>query len=208
MLEYVVPAASDRKLRLFACARCRDVWGLLTDERCRRAIEVNELFADGLATAEELESAYWRAKDADVRAWEAIRASESRAALAAEEALREGRRSPQAHVSAKVAAWTTWVTWAAQPKAVRAAEADLLREVFGNPFRPLSPDPAWLSWNDGCVVRIARAVYDGRRFEDLPLLADALLDAGCDREDVLVHCRLPNRHVRGCWVVDALLGRA
>jgi hypothetical protein len=83
----------------------------------------------------------------------------------------------------------------------------LVRDIFGNPFRPVSVDPAWLRWNDGTAVAIARRVYDERRFEDLPILADALEEAGCTSGDILEHCRGPGPHVRGCWVVDLLLGK-
>jgi hypothetical protein len=57
------------------------------------------------------------------------------------------------------------------------------------------------------VPRIARGIYEGHRFEDLPILHDALLDAGCDNQDVLDHCKDPGPHVRACWVLDLLLGK-
>jgi hypothetical protein len=85
--------------------------------------------------------------------------------------------------------------------------AAVLRDVFGNPFRPLQAAPAWLAWNDRCVGRMARTIYEERRFGDLPILADALEEAECYDEDVLAHCRSGNVHCRGCWVVDAFLGR-
>jgi hypothetical protein len=83
---------------------------------------------------------------------------------------------------------------------------ELLRDVFGNPFRPVSVDPAWLARNAGAVLNVARSVYEGRRFEDLPVLADALEEAGCADPAILAHCRSAGPHVRGCWVVGALLG--
>src|SRR5262249_19701282 len=85
------------------------------------------------------------------------------------------------------------------------AYAALVRDIFGNPFRPATVDPAWLAWNDGTVPKIAQAMYDERAFERMPILADALEDAGCDNAHILNHCRAPNVHVRGCWVVDLLL---
>jgi hypothetical protein len=88
-----------------------------------------------------------------------------------------------------------------------ALQADLLRELFGNPFRPVTVDPAWLQANDSTVVRLAQVIYEEGRYDDLPIMADALLDAGCQNEDLLEHCRLPREHVKGCWVVDALLGK-
>ncbi len=85
--------------------------------------------------------------------------------------------------------------------------ADLLRDVFGNPFRPVAIPPAWLHWNNGTVPRLAQAIYDERRYQNLPILADALQDAGCTDETILAHCHSPTSHVRGCWVIDALLGK-
>jgi hypothetical protein len=83
------------------------------------------------------------------------------------------------------------------------AEADFLRELFGNPFRGWTVDPAWLS---STVLSIARAIYQARAFDRLPILADALEDAGCDRMDLLAHCRSEGLHTMGCWAVDLLLG--
>jgi hypothetical protein len=82
----------------------------------------------------------------------------------------------------------------------------LLREIIGNPFRPVTLDPAWLT---STVVALARGIYDERAFDRMPILADALQDAGCDSDDLLTHCRDPHQdHVRGCWVVDLVLGKA
>ena len=64
-----------------------------------------------------------------------------------------------------------------------------------------------VAWNDGTVRKIAQAIYDERAFDRLPILADALEDAGCDNADILNHCRNGGEHVRGCWVVDLLLGK-
>ena len=83
----------------------------------------------------------------------------------------------------------------------------LLRDIFGNPFRPAAINPAWLTWNQGTVVQIAQYIYEERKFEDLPILSDALIDAGCDNPDIIAHCRSTGPHVRGCWVLDLLLGK-
>jgi hypothetical protein len=86
--------------------------------------------------------------------------------------------------------------------------AAFLRCFFPNPCRPApAVDPSWLTWNDGTVAKLAAAIYDGRRFSDLPILADALEDAGCADAAMLAHCRCGGEHVRGCWVVDLLTGR-
>jgi hypothetical protein len=86
-----------------------------------------------------------------------------------------------------------------------AVQCQLLRDIFGNPFRPVAFDAVWRS---DAAVSLARAMYDSRDFGNMPILADALEDAGCDSDDVLNHCRDPQQvHVRGCWVVDLVLGK-
>jgi hypothetical protein len=86
----------------------------------------------------------------------------------------------------------------------RAAQADLLRCIIGNPFHSITFDSARLT---GKVIPLAQAIYDGRAFDRMPELADALERAGCDNAEILAHCRGPGPHVRGCWVVDLLLGK-
>jgi hypothetical protein len=81
----------------------------------------------------------------------------------------------------------------------------LLRECFGNPFRPVAIDP---TWRTPAVVALAAAVYDERRFEELPILADALEEAGCGSADLLTHLRAGGEHALGCWAVDAVLGKS
>jgi hypothetical protein len=89
----------------------------------------------------------------------------------------------------------------------REAQARLLRDVFGAPTRPAPAFArSWLAWNDGTARKMAQTIYQHRRFADLPILADALEDAGCADADVLTHCR-GGEHVRGCWVVDLLLNK-
>ncbi|MFO0806182.1 MAG: hypothetical protein U0791_24025 [Gemmataceae bacterium] len=80
----------------------------------------------------------------------------------------------------------------------------MLRDIFGNPFRPVAFDP---SWRTSTAVAIAKGMYESRDFAPMPLLADALQDAGCEHADILDHCRGPGPHVKGCWVVDLVLGR-
>jgi hypothetical protein len=83
--------------------------------------------------------------------------------------------------------------------------SSLVRCIFGNPFRPATLDPAWRT---DTVVALARGIYDDRAFDRLPILADALQDAGCDNDDILNHCRDAGPHARGCWVVDLVLGKS
>jgi hypothetical protein len=79
-----------------------------------------------------------------------------------------------------------------------------LREILGNPFLPVAIDPIW---HTPQALALARTAYEERRFEDLPLLADALEEAGCTDAAILAHLRGPGPHVRGCWVVDLVLGK-
>src|SRR5262249_11989426 len=85
------------------------------------------------------------------------------------------------------------------PATESAAETHTVRCIFGNPFRHVAVDPSWLT---STVVTLAAGINAERAFDRLPILADALQDAGCDNPEVLAHCRGPGPHVRGCWVVD------
>jgi hypothetical protein len=87
---------------------------------------------------------------------------------------------------------------------VKASQVLLIHDIFGNPFRPVEFDP---EWRTSTVVSLAQQMYDEREFGPMPILADALQDAGCADENILSHCRGPGPHVRGCWVVDLILGK-
>ncbi|MBP3955674.1 hypothetical protein J8F10_10315 [Gemmata sp. G18] len=80
-----------------------------------------------------------------------------------------------------------------------------MRDVFGNPFRPITFLP---EWRTSTLLALAQQMYDSRDFSTMPILADALGDTGCEDEEILAHCRGPGPHVRGCWVVDAISGKA
>ena len=86
-----------------------------------------------------------------------------------------------------------------------AAHCQIIRDIFGNPFRPVVADPAWFTPK---VVVLATSIYSDRAFDRMPILADALEEAGCVNADVLLHCRSEGPHVRGYWVVDLVLGKA
>ena len=87
-------------------------------------------------------------------------------------------------------------------------EAEWLQSSDCLSFRPATVDPAWLRWHDGAAVAIAQKIYDDRNFTLMPVLADALEEAGSTNADILDHCRRPADHVRGCWVVDLMLGKS
>ena len=95
----------------------------------------------------------------------------------------------------------------AYEKGYQAAEADeshLLRCIFGHPFRRTALMGKWKTTD---VIALAAQMYESRDFAAMPILADALQDAGCDNDDILNHCRGDGAHVRGCWVVDLVLGK-
>jgi hypothetical protein len=109
--------------------------------------------------------------------------------------------------------------WAEKAGITAATRCALLRDIFGNPFRPHCIEPApedgWITldtdilrWNDGTVPRMARRIYEERDWRDLPVLHDALLDAGADDEALLEHCRNGGPHARGCFVLDLILGKS
>jgi hypothetical protein len=96
-----------------------------------------------------------------------------------------------------------------------ASDADLIRDQFGNPFRPLALSPELLSWQEETVIRLAQAAYEERILPTgtldntrLAILADALEEAGCADEQILGHLRGGSSHYRGCFVVDAFLGKS
>jgi hypothetical protein len=103
-----------------------------------------------------------------------------------------------------------------QDEGEQAAQAELLRCIFGRPlFRPITVPVGLLAWNDGLVISLAQAAYDERTLPEghldltrLAVLADALEDAGCSAPDLLGHLRGPGPHVRGCWAVDLILGKS
>jgi hypothetical protein len=219
---------SDRKLRLFAAACCRRVWGLLLSERSRRAVQTCEQYADGAATNADLRAAYAPAawlEDTVVPPWAVVVAAEAAAANAAyPEAADAALRTALWALDAVAGTAADAVAdppcspelgragdrWFLAFQAARVAEKQvqcrLLRCIAGNPFRRFRPRRSWLTWHDGAVAKLARALYDGSRFEDLGVLADALEEAGCTDPELLGHCREPGPHARGCWALDAVLG--
>jgi hypothetical protein len=210
MLKHLGEGADKRKLRLFGCACARQIWPRL-DEAGKRAVEVGERFADGRADGQELSAA----AEAVAERTGAARGVARR--YASYTAGRVVTPDVEAAASACWAAATaTWLAAAATRVAARTAaridelttQAHLLRCVFGNPFRTVSLDPPWLTWHDGTIPKLAQAIYDERAFDRLPILADALEEAGCTDPEILSRCRGSGPHVRGCWVVDLLLGKA
>jgi hypothetical protein len=200
MLQFLGDRASWRKLRLFGCACCRRGWHLLQDEWSRKAVVAAEQYADRLLSAAEV-IAFEESDRPD--SWQS---TEPAAAAAA--GLTIAIWAPARWGAAQAAqSIRNCATIRADEEALH--QAQLLRDIFGSsPFCRLSVPAPWLEWDDGTVPKIVQAIYDERRFSDLPILADALEDAGCADETILAHCRNGGEHVRGCWVVDLLLGKS
>lgn len=190
-----------RKLRLFAVACCRCNCHYFTDQRSTHAIEVAEQHADGKVSDSELRRAFEGAYAVHAEAF-AIHGKEG----ACVEWGAANVAEPSAFTAAKNASWmsATRRNATALPGADFAIQGNLVRDIFGNPFRPVTLDSRWLS---STVLDLARTIYDERLFDRMPILADALMDAGCDNKEILNHCRENGPHVRGCWVVDLLLGK-
>ncbi|OWK43018.1 hypothetical protein FRUB_02617 [Fimbriiglobus ruber] len=93
-----------------------------------------------------------------------------------------------------------------EANACHEAEEQLpfLRDIFGNPFRPVLFDPEWRTFN---TITLAQQMYDTGDFSAMPILADALQEAGCLDNQILSHCREERVHVRGCTVIDSVIGK-
>jgi hypothetical protein len=235
MLNFLGEQASKRKRRLFEVACCRRIGHLLVHEVSRETVDVTERNADGLAgevalvaTRKKAEAVYSALIDQasngyeHEKSWEPVRITvggvcvDGRAAVVAavEVCGYDGEDGTEwsAHrigmFAAQAIAWDRsadrFLHEETEQKE-RAVQAALLRDLCGNPFFPVRVDPAWRT---GTVAALAETLYDDRAFDRLPILADALEDAGCTDPAILDHCRGPGPHVRGCWVVDLILGKS
>ncbi len=206
----------------------RQAWHLLSDERSRGAVEVAERYADGAADLAALGAAQAAAADQG-GAWATCTPTAPRCRCGAEMVLRQGPRDlffgcatyprcrgvrlslyTAAGAAARAAASAVGPSgsagWRAAHDAEPGQQCRLLRDLFGPlPFRAVRIDPAWLVWNGGTVKRFAEGVYGERAFDRLPVLGDALEEAGCTDADILGHLSGLGPHVRGCWAVDLLL---
>jgi hypothetical protein len=213
LLGHLYGRGSPRRWRLFACACARHVAHLLSDPQLLHALEVAERLADGRAgeierrmTNTEVDRVLENGPCGDAAysaGWAIVEALEGDPVIVR-------RWSGQINHAADAAARNAEGE-GRDPVAASAAECTyqcaVLRDLFGNPIRIVRFDPGWRTWNDGTIVRIARRIDQEQAFVDLPILADALEEAGCTEAEVLDHCRQPGVHVRGCWVLDWLLGR-
>ncbi len=221
--------AAQRKLRLVACGFCRRLWHDLPDGEYRAAVERTEQYADGAISAPELAETR-EILIASALPFEPVTREKIHRAI-----TNAMRTYPQEDVGRLlyVALSTAWevgeleavprdVWTAAEPQwyayvGARAAVASssseklravVLRDVFPNPFDEPKVKPEWMTWNSETIRRLAEAIYSEHRFGDLPILADALEEAGCDDAAILQHCRDSNPHIRGCWAIDLLRGES
>ena len=225
----------DRRFRLFACLCCRRVWNSIPEPCNHAAVVAVEELLEGRMSPDEAwaafvassaveyteaghrrsEPGYWIVKYLG-RGFYKMTAGASALLIAANVTCMadvaygvEAMRAFHGCYYAGNGAFLTPFRWPLPIPAVAQTElayqTALLRDIFGNPFRPVTFS---LEWRTDTAVAIARGMYESRDFGAMPILADALQDAGCDSDNILNHCRDNGPHVRGCWVVDLVLGKA
>jgi hypothetical protein len=205
MLDFLSGKASERKVRLFtlACGRryprlwCDPADGPVIGSLVERLFDAAERHIDGTACSEEMDALrrqmgrrptewFWTLDGTlrgDTGFWGRL-CGDRGAGLREETGI--------------------------EVQELRQSQAAFLRDIFGPlPFRPLPQlNPAWLAWEGGTVPKLAGSIYEERAFDRLPVLADALEEAGCTEAGLLTHLRGPGPHVRGCWALDLILGRS
>ncbi len=222
LLDFVADGAlTDRKLRLFAVGLSRVLESWASEQFLLDATQQAEKVADDLIQASAIEPTrqmllekrreYLRTecqmeeRDAMIRGALFRLPKESREWIGKWDVVHGGL-----HIEAKRAAQLAIrsairvVRSLHLPHLQSAVTGSIVRDIFGNPFRPVTIDPRWLT---ATVIDLADAIYADRAFDRMPILADALMDAGCDSEEIIAHCRGDAPHVRGCWAVDLVLGK-
>jgi hypothetical protein len=190
-------------------ACCYRILDLIPDGIGRKALQVAEAFADGQTSDRDRQkaqrevrvvpdgpglatvNALYAVLDTTKKTIDLLRTDLLSTPAATGHATQRGRRNLKAYRAAF--------------QAEQDAQATLLRDIFGNPFRPVKFPKRWRT---EAAVGLALRMYDDRDFRAMPILADALEEAGCDVAELLAHCREPGVHVRGCWVVDLVLGKS
>jgi hypothetical protein len=202
--------ASDRKLRLLAVACCRAAWRLFNAKAVRAAVETSERYADGEVTLDALEAARFAAERLAERGFRKhVRAMPwtlpVQGKFARQAAVQVASADIDDVLDIMVSAFVVARTQSGFEQGRRREQqhrADLLRCLFGPlPFRRVHVK------RTAGASALAKAIYQGRLWGDLPVLGDLLSEAGCADEDVLTHCR-GTVHARGCWLCDFLLSKA
>ena len=202
IFELLRRRASHRKMRLFAAECFGRLVRVLPDPRQRRALEVLVAWAEGTTTQSAMAEAV---RDTRFACYEFPSRIGNQDQPPGDDLHFVGlmlyreflSSSPGVHALAAPGGLADRLT-------EQVRQSELLRDIFGNPFRSVTFDPAW---NTDTAVTLAGQMYGWRDFSAMPILADALQDAGCDSEAILTHCRGPGPHVRGCWVIDLVLGK-
>jgi hypothetical protein len=229
--------ADPRKLRLFACACCRSIWNVIpdtakgkvevaerfadgkaTEEELLRASENAgrisnrmRLKIDDSITNHRKANGEAREKKRVIR--ERLSAEQSAAKAASQSATSNAHKAAQ-----RVASMVSYAAYCWQLANVSCHNVEMRRRVggkyrglihsiFQDIFNSVEINPEWLTWQNGTVRRVAQFIYDEHRFQDMPILADALEEAGCNDKRILAHCRRKFTHYRGCFVVDAVLNQ-
>jgi hypothetical protein len=193
LLDQLADTASERQLRLFACACVRSVGGIPW-EVCEAAKYV-EKYCDGLLRWEETRSRVWK---------KSFQARDIVVGTSVYEFEFPPLCGLALQTARDVVEWCAVVVPRYNLRADTRQFASALRDIAGNPFR----SPAFnLMWKTSTVLALSRQAYEAQDFAAMPILADALQDAGCANDDVLSHCRGDGPHVRGCWVIDLILGK-
>lgn len=211
MLKFLEGKASNRKLRLFVVSLARIFWEQVPKGEMRDSVNESERYADNPASTEQIDDYRHRFHRYLIRG---ITPEPS-------EQYKWHHNTPGIrHIFSFVAMTVRddlmlqYILTRPQPLRDRGRENSItpylhllpphIRDIFGNPFRPISFDSSWLT---STVVSLARQIYDSRDFTAMPILADALQDAACNNTAILDHCRGPGPHVRGCWCLDLLLAK-
>jgi hypothetical protein len=214
MLHYLDGRMSGRKMRLLVAGACLRINHLLPD-RCRIAATALELYADSLISTEKYREAWGQAEiecrmcatdppDATMYAAESVLIPSPPTTPSVESALSIAAMAYGTDAASRVSEEVYDTAQELNRSFAAEEQAHLVRCLFGNPFTPVNLNSAWLT---STVLALAHGIYSEKAFDGMPILADALQDAGCDNEDILSHCRSDGSHVRGCWVVDLLLGK-
>jgi hypothetical protein len=203
LLNHVCPIMDDdprmRKVRLFTAAYLRSIWDHIKGDLFRQAVELVETVADDPMQRSALSERHEHLHQISPRS------RRTRAEAAVIEGTLWNSLNAASWGARRAVSCSAGALGHAARKTEKQKQSDLFRDIFGNPFRPVSFDAAWRT---GTAMALARGMYESRDFGAMPILADALQDAGCDSADVLDHCRDPHAtHYRGCWVVDLVLGK-